>query len=480
MKPSEIMDLDTQSRIDLWRHVTKVIESYITTVHQSQVASELNPEKIRFLLNSMQFTDSLAPKDAVDFVVQGLWDHQVHTPHPCYFGLFNPAPTTMGIAADTLAAAFNPQLAAWSHSPFANEVEQHLIRIFGSQFGYDVTTTAGTFTSGGTEANLTALLTALSETFPEFAERGVRGLVGQPTLYTSAECHHSIIRAARTCGLGSDAVRLIPIDQSLQMDVKMLREQIASDSNAGYTPFLIVATAGTTNAGMVDPIARLADVASSANVWLHVDAAWGGAAVFVPELRSALEGIERADSITFDAHKWLSVPMGAGLYVTRHPDILRRTFSISTGYMPTDAHGLNVIDPYMHSIQWSRRFIGLKIFLSLAVVGWDGYRAVIKHQVSMGDLLRRKLEEDGWRIVNKTKLPVVCFINDQDRDREPSRFIETVAKKVVSSGKAWISTTYLNKDVAVLRACITNYRTESEHISALTTILRRVRSEILH
>ncbi|MHA2497878.1 MAG: pyridoxal phosphate-dependent decarboxylase family protein, partial [Candidatus Hodarchaeales archaeon] len=219
-----------------------------------------------------------------------------------------------------------------------------MIRTFGRQFGYDAATTAGTFTTGGTEANLTALLTALTNAFPEFAERGVRGLAGQPTLHTSAECHHSLIRAARTCGLGSDAVRLIPVDSSLQMDAKMLREQIDNDLNAGSVPFLIIATAGTTSAGIVDPLARIADVASSANMWFHVDAAWGGAAVFVPELRSVLDGIERADSITFDAHKWLSVPMGAGLYITRHPDILRRTFSISTGYMPTDAHGLDVID----------------------------------------------------------------------------------------------------------------------------------------
>ncbi|MFW9916785.1 MAG: pyridoxal phosphate-dependent decarboxylase family protein, partial [Candidatus Thorarchaeota archaeon] len=260
----------------------------------------------------------------------------------------------------------------------------------------------------------------------------------------------------------------------------MLQEQIETDRNAGYAPFLIVATAGTTSAGIVDPLASIADIAASANVWFHVDAAWGGAAVFVPELCSILDGIERADSITFDAHKWLSVPMGAGLYVTRHPDILRRTFSISTSYMPTDAHGLNVIDPYRHSIQWSRRFIGLKVFLSLAVIGWDGYRAVIQHQVAMGDLLRQKLEEGGWGIVNQTDLPVVCFVNERDREREPDRFLETVAKKVVASGKAWISSTFLNNKVPVLRACITNYRTEPAHVLVLTDLLNRIRAEILH
>lgn len=475
MNHVEMMQLDKKTRIELWQHIIEVIEEYTNKVNHARVSPYLDADKIRSLVNSITFAKSLDPIKAVNFVVEGLWNYQMHVSHPRYFGLFNPAPTTMGIAADALVAAYNPQLATWSHSPFAVEVEQHLIRLFASQFGYDSEKADGTFTTGGTEANHTAILTALTKKFPEFARRGVLGLEKQPKLYVSTESHHSLIRTARYCGLGTEAVQQIPVDDSLQLNVDALTEQITKDRASGFAPFMVTATAGTTNAGVVDPIASIANVAAQEALWFHVDAAWGGAAVFSSELRNVLEGTERSDSITFDTHKWLSVPMGAGIYLTRHPDILHKTFSIKADYMPKDAIGLNVVDPYTHSLQCSRRFIGLKVFLSLAVAGWDGYGTVISHQVKMADLLRQELKKSGWDVVNQTKLPVVCFIDRQRSEGKSAAFIEGIARGVVSSGKAWISTTRLNQNIPVLRACITNYRTESEDIHLLVRVLNETR-----
>src|SRR5262249_46635935 len=162
-----------------------------------------------------------------------------------------------------------------------------------------------------------------------------------------------------------------------------------------------VATAGTTSAGAIDPVGDLAEIASREGIWFHVDAAWGGAAALVPELRPALGGIEKADSITFDAHKWLSAPMGAGLYLTRHSNVLPRAFGVATDYMPRDAADLEVVDPFMHSMQWSRRFIGLKVFMALLVAGWEGYAEAIRRQVAMGDRLRERLQASGWGVVNR-------------------------------------------------------------------------------
>ncbi|MGH9902662.1 MAG: pyridoxal phosphate-dependent decarboxylase family protein, partial [Pyrinomonadaceae bacterium] len=414
-------------------------------------------------------------------VVAGLREHQVHTTHPRYFGLFNPAPTTMGIAADALVAAFNPQLAAWSHSPFANEVERHLVRAFGGKFGYDPARTDGTFASGGAEANHTALLTALVHAFPDFARKGLRALPAQPVFYVSPESHHSFLKAARLTGLGTDAVREIETDDRLRMNPAALAERIARDEAEGHKPFMIVATVGTTNSGIIDPVAELADIAARRGMWLHADAAWGGAAVLVPELRGLLHGIERADSITFDAHKWLSVPMGAGLYLTRHEEIVDRTFRVANSYMPRESRELNTTDPYAHSMQWSRRFTGLKVFLSLAVAGWEGYIETIRHQVKMGDLMRRELENSGWKIVNRTPLPVVCFVDGADAEGESAGYLEAIARAAVATGETWISTTRLDGGGRpVLRACVTNYLTGDEDVKALAKILdearRRVRS----
>ncbi len=472
-------DLDERNRNSLWEHVVETVESYITNVHQVSVSPELNPERIRSLLELIKFSQPLSPIEAVNFVVQGLSLYQVHVSHPRYFGLFNPAPTPMSIAADALVATFNPQLASWAHSPFAVEVERYLIHTFGQSFGFNPDEIDGTFATGGAEANRTAILTALTHKFPEFAKKGVRGLERQPTLYVSTESHHSFIRAARACGLGTDAVRQIPVDDNLQINVKLLIEQIQKDRAANFAPFFVVATAGTTNAGIIDPIPQIAEVASQEKLWFHMDAAWGGAVILVPEYHDLLSGIELSDSITFDAHKWLSVPMGAGIYLTRHREILDRTFSITADYLPTDTDHFDVVDPYKHSIQCSRRFIGLKVFLSFAVAGWKGYQELIRHQVVMGDLLRDSLEFSGWEVINKTKLPIVCFVDRKTPEGRSTHYIEEVARRVIASGDAWISTTRLKGELPVLRACITNYRTTKEDVLILVKLLNEIRKEII-
>jgi glutamate/tyrosine decarboxylase-like PLP-dependent enzyme len=378
----------------------------------------------------------------------------------------------MGIAADALAAAFNPQIAAWSHSPFAAEVERHLVRALGARFGFSETD--GAFASGGAEANHTAVVVALSAAFPEFNAAGVRCLPAQPVLYTSREAHHSFRKAARMCGIGTDAVREIGVDASLRLRPDELEAAIIADRASGLAPFLIAATAGTTNAGAIDPLPECAAVAQQHGLWLHVDAAWGGAAALVPELRPLLTGIEHADSITFDAHKWLSVPMGAGLFLTRRLDAMDRAFSMRTAYMPREAAGLDVVDPHLHTMQWSRRFIGLKVFLSLLVAGWEGYERAIRHQTAMGDLLRTRLASAGWQIENDTLLPVVCFTDPHGADPH------AMAMDIVASGEAWLSTTLLAAKRTTLRACITNYRTTSEDIAALIDALGRAREKTLH
>jgi len=470
--------LDAGTRAELWRKLVDAVEAYATKLEAGRVTPPLDPAMLRASLARFDFSAPVGAFDAFDFLVEGLWKFQTHTPHPRYYGLFNPAPTTMGIAGDALVAAFNPQLAAWSHSPLAIEIEQHLVRAFGARFGYDPARTDGTFASGGMEANHTAVLTALVQKFPEFSSLGLRALGAQPVLYVSTEAHHSLLKAARMCGLGTDAVHQIPVDHSLCMDPEALESQISRDRAQGFAPFLVVATAGTTSAGAIDPLPAIAEVAEREELWLHVDAAWGGAAALVPELRSLLEGIERADSITFDAHKWLSVPMGAGVYITRHVDILKTTFNIAQTYMPREAAGLDVVDPYTHSMQWSRRAIGLKVFLSLAVAGWEGYATAIRHMVAMGALLREQFEASAWQVVNKTPLPVCCFVDARHGAGRAEDYLHKIAMQVVGSGKAWISTTLLAGSTPVLRACITNYRTEAGDIAALIAALEEARSQI--
>lgn len=462
--------LESSDRATLWGDLVRAIEGYIGDVGALPLTPTASREEIATLVGQFDFGAPMAPPRALAAAVEAMRVAQVHTAHPRYFGLFNPAPTTMGIAADALVAALNPQLAAESHAPFAVAAERYLLRAFAERFGFP-DDAEGTFTSGGAEANVVGLLLALVRASPEFARRGARALSGDPIVYVSAEAHHSLEKGARMCGLGSDAVRRVGVDRDLRMDPARLGDAIATDRRAGRLPVMIVATLGTTNAGAIDPANAIADVANKERVWLHADAAWGGLAAMVPELRSSIAGVERADSITFDAHKSLGVPMGAGMFITRHGGALGAAYGVHADYMPSGT----TRDPYAESPQWSRRFIGLKLLLSLAVAGWSGYEAALGREVELGRRLRAKLSASGWRIVNETPLPIACFVDATRDDGESGRFLAAIAKAVAP--RAWISVTRIAGGRRALRACITSARTEEGDVEALVAALGEARRE---
>jgi len=460
---------EAAERTELWRETIAQIEGYLGDVDHLPVSSKIDLEAIHRLLAEVDFDRPMAATDAVRLAAEGFRNHQVQTPHPRYFGLFNPGSTTMGIAADALVAAFNPQLASWTHNPFGNELERRLILELGMKFGYREPELDGTFCTGGAEANHTALITALVAKFPAFAQEGLRALDAQPTLYVSQQAHHSFVKAARFCGLGAAAVREVPVTANAAMDPAALAELIQQDLWDGKRPFFVVGTLGTTNAGVLDPIPAIRDVARQFNLWFHTDAAWGGMAALLPEFKHLLEGVGDADSITFDAHKMLSVPMAAGIFFTKHPTALGQACRITTDYMPPIDEAIT--DPYTHSLQWSRRCIGLKVFLSLAVAGWEGYAQALRHQTAMGDELRSLLAQRGWQVVNDTPLPTICFI-DPERELDYA----DVMRRIVEDGRVWISTTRLAKGRPVLRACITSFRTNREDLVALLDVLEEVRA----
>ena len=252
------------------------------------------------------------------------------------------------------------------------------------------------------------------------------------------------------------------------MDVTYLTRAVEEDRSAGNTPVFIAATAGTTNAGMIDPLIECANIAEQFGMWFHVDAAWGGAIRFLPEHSAVLNGIQRANSITLDAHKWLAVPMGAGILLCKDNDLLGETFRVTASYMP---EGLASLNPYTHSMQWSRRFIGLKLFLSLATIGWEGYRYLLRNALTLSARLTALLDENGWSVVNDSPLAVLCF---EDTDRALD--LEKVVASVVADGRTWISSVKF-EGRRVLRACITSHHTEEENLTDLISALEAARVE---
>lgn len=459
----------------MFSHTMELALEHAKGVRDLPVAPSVTPQEIRRHLETYDFDAPLEAGAVITDAADMLRRWSVHTTHPGYFGLFNPNPAVTGVLGETLVAAFNPQLAAWSHAPAAAEIERHVLRFMGTRLGWPAGEASGHFTSGGAEANLTAILVALNRCFPQVARDGIRSLTGQPVIYASAESHLAWLKIGHACGLGRDAVRLVPVKPDLRMDLDAAARLIREDREAGHLPFLVVGTAGTTSAGTVDPLPELAGLATAEGLRFHVDAAWAGATVLSDRLRHLLDGIELADSVTVDPHKWLAMPMGAGMFLTRDAAGLLETFRVETAYMPREVP--DAVDPSMASTQWSRRAIGLKLFITLATAGRRGYAQVIEHQTELGEILRRRLAEANWSILNATSLPVVCF-TEADGDADPTKAmtrLQAVADHVVDGGRAWISTTRVAGRPA-LRACITNFTTTEADVEALVGELAAARS----
>lgn len=439
-------------------------ERFIANRGEGRVASADALPGFERWLAGIDFRQPQDPDSLVEALFDWLGRCGVRNDHPRYFGLFNPPPLAEAVAGDLIAAAVNPQLAVDSHAPAAVRIERRVIAEFAKRIGWQAEA-AGMFTSGGSEANHTALLAALAHRYPDWAQSGVRAVGKRPGIYASAQSHLAWIKLARMAGLGADAVRLVPARDGIAMCAEDLAAFIARDE--GYDPALIVATAGTTAHGAIDDLGGIADLARKLGVHCHVDAAWAGAVLLEPDAARWLHGIDRADSVTIDAHKWLAVPMGAGMYLGQDRDRLQRAFAVSTDYMPSAAAAQ---DPYLHSIQWSRRAIGLKLFTALAVRGIEGYAALIRHQIRMGDALRVRLRDNGWEELNRTPLPLVCFA-PSNADEATVRALE---RHVVDSGAAWISTVRLRGKL-VLRACITSHETCEADLDALIDALAAAR-----
>jgi glutamate/tyrosine decarboxylase-like PLP-dependent enzyme len=462
-------DFDSETRRRLGYKLIDRIDEYFSSLAQRPVQL---PEELRTfadLGNPLpEFGEDAAT--VLDQLCSDMVTEGFHVPSANYFGLMNPTPTYMAVLAEALVAALNPQLASLARSQLAARIERETVRWIGERVGWKKPFD-GTFTSGGNEANFSALAMALATRFPESVEEGLSAVEARPVLYASAEAHHSLDKSAGLLGLGRKSLRRIQVNAAAQMDTAQLESQITQDIASGFTPFCVVATAGTTNSGAIDDLAKLAEISKRHDLWLHIDGAYGAAAIFSDQHRELVRGIELADSVTIDPHKWLAMPFAAGVVLTAHPEALQLAFATSTPYMPKKAAtgAAPVLDNFQVSTQWSRRMNSLKLWLTLQVHGRQAYEELIDRQLKLSAFFANWVRgSELFELAVPQVLPIVNFRIKRAGITEEERRAahEAIVHEVTRDGRRWISTTLVGGQ-SVIRMMVISYLTAHRHLEDL-------------
>lgn len=393
-----------------------------------------------------------------------------HWNHPGFLAYFAISGSGPGILGEALAAGLNVNAMLWRTSPAAVELEERVCDWLRQMIGLPPDF-KGHINDTASSSSLVALAAARHR-MPGLEIR-TKGLAGQPAIvvYASDQAHSSIDKACIVLGIGQENVRRVASDAEFRMSVPALEEAIAHDRQAGKLPMAVVATAGTTSTTSIDPIAAIAELCAREGIWLHVDAAYAGSAAICPEYRSLMPGIERADSIVVNPHKWLFTPVDCSILWVKASALLRAAFSLVPDYLRTDEPGVtNLMDT---GFQLGRRFRALKLWMVIRAFGVEGLRERIREHCAIARELAAKIEADpGFELAAPVLFSTVCF-----RALGDDRLNERLLAKVNAAGPFFLSPTTLNGRLTP-RIAIGNIRTTREHAEALWDLLVRSAAEL--
>lgn len=448
------------------------IAGYLEGSERYPVLARVKPGEVRASLPASPPTSAepLAAilADVERLIVPGL----THWNHPGFFAYFANSSPAPAILAEALAATFNANGMLWKTAPAVTELELLVLDWLRQMLGLP----PGLFGVIQDTASVSTLvaLAAAREAVPGLEVRR-RGLCGPRRLrmYASEQAHSSVEKAGIVLGIGQEGLRKIPADAEFRMDPSALARAVAEDRAAGWTPFAVTATVGTTSTTSVDPVPAIADVCQGEGLWLHVDTAYGGSAAVVPEMRWVLEGCERADSLVVNPHKWLFVPVDLSVLFTRKPDVVRAAFSLVPEYLRTaeEAVAPNLMD---YGVSLGRRFRALKLWMVIRAFGTEGLAARIREHIRLARLFHSWVSADrAFEIAAPMPFSVVCFRARFDGvpAEEADRRNEMLMEAVNATGEAYLSHTKLHGRT-VLRLAVGNLRTEERHVRRAWELLR--------
>jgi glutamate/tyrosine decarboxylase-like PLP-dependent enzyme len=473
MKP--FFDLSVKDMRSYGYKIVDLIVEHYENIENKNPVTKASREEMDTIFLQEAPEKGMPADEVLNFVMENVIPNSNISSHPKSFS-FVPGPSNfISTMADSLATGFNIFSGGWIVSPAAAELEIITLNWLLKMFDFPVAKGGGIFTSGGSMANLTALTTARRvKCGDDFSDA---------IIYLSDQAHSSNIKAIRVLGFKKEQIKIIPTDLEFKVSINKLKNEIAKDKLEGKKPFCFIASAGTTNTGTVDPLDTLADICEKENLWFHIDGAYGGAAILSKKGSRVLRGIERADSLTVDPHKWFFQPYEIGCLLVKDASWLSNTFSEKPEYLRDIEGNESEINFYDYGIQLTRRFRALKFYMSIKTYGLETFKEAISYNIDLAedteDILRKS---KNWEVVSPATLAIINFrynpLGLNLSDEKLDKLNQEISARVVASKEALLVTTILQNQV-VIRMCLINPKTTLDHINDTLNQCHEFATEVL-
>jgi glutamate/tyrosine decarboxylase-like PLP-dependent enzyme len=456
------------------------IADFIDTIEERKVTAGESPKQLQYILGTASLPENGAPVEAIIANAANLLiNHSLFNGHPKFLGYITSSAAPIGALGDLLAAAVNPNVGAQILSPIATEIEKQTVKWLAELIGVSPAC-GGILVSGGNMANFTAFLAARTAKAPKnIKEEGISNAATKMLVYCPKTTHTWIEKAVVLFGLGTQSIRWIPTDDNNKMDNKILEQTIIADLGNGCKPIMVIGTAGDVSTGVVDDLRGIAAVCKKYDLWFHIDGAYGMPAAVIPELKSLFDGIQEADSIALDPHKWLYSPLEAGCTLVKDPNHLIETYSSHPVYYNfSTSDEVKTQNYYEYGFQNSRGFRALKVWLALQQVGRSGYISMIREDIELSKLLFDLAKQhDELEAVTQnlsiTTLRYVPLDHHQDNENKETylnQLNEALLNELQQGGEVFLSNAMVGEKYC-LRACIVNFRTSANDIAEIIAIV---------
>lgn len=469
MTHNATLTLSRNEMRDIGDQVMEMVIDHFENGGTRAVANPTDPEMLRDWLAEPPPEKPMAVEDVVqEFRVKAL-ETMTHLDHPRCFA-FVPSPNNFVSAlAEFIASSFNIFAGAWLGPSGVASIEMKSIDWLRRLFGLPQSA-GGLFVSGGSMANLTALAVA--------RHIKLRNNSANASVYFSDQTHSSVPKGLKILGFQPYQIRILAADENLRLDMRRLADKIDDDRRRGLVPFCVVANAGTTNSGAIDPLEELAEYCEEQGLWLHVDGAYGGAVAITDQGKALLKGIDKADSITIDPHKWMFQPYEIGCLLMRDAGYLKEAFKVTAEYLDILDNGGEQTNYCDHGVQLTRGFRALKFWMSLKTFGLENFRAAIEQGIANAEYVQSLLEQDDcWEVVTPAAIGIINF-RYRAENPLPENFHSRLSREILIDGFAMITPTRIGGG-EVLRICAINPRTMHEDFRLTLKIIKTMAEEML-